>query len=313
MPLRVMIDSGAYSVWSRGLKIDLDQYIKFCKERPQLDIVVSLDVIPPKNTKLTPETKESLCAEGWSNYLKMIRHLPMEKVLPVHHRGDSFKWLEKMLDFGCPYIGLSPRHDGTDKRRRFSYIEECRKVVLDSSGSPLVKTHGFAVSYPEFMCRFPWYSVDSASWVKSAAWGIVLLPPKTNGEWDFTKQYFKLFTTDRANLAHRRDDWNLLTMKEARPGLYQHVMSWLNEIGVEEGELGNEEVKGVVNDNSSRLMANIGYYIKANSVLPIDHVYLAGSSTGPVATKVPFQLISFAEGAKTVDRVLQNLGVCECL
>lgn len=117
-----MIDSGAFSVWNSGGKIDLDSYIKYCKERPNLSVIVGLDVIPPKGAKLTDELKDKVATEGWNNYLKMIRHLPMEKVVAVFHRGDSYKWLEKMLDFGCPYIGLSPRHDGTGSDRRDKFL-----------------------------------------------------------------------------------------------------------------------------------------------------------------------------------------------
>jgi len=132
MPIKLMLDSGAFSVWSSGKKIDLDEYTKFCKEHSNFTTVVNLDVIPPKGLRLSKELKEACCQEGWDNYMSMLRHIPLEQLVPVFHRGEDFKWLEKYLDFGSPYIGLSPRFDGTSWRRRQAFLQECKKYILRS-------------------------------------------------------------------------------------------------------------------------------------------------------------------------------------
>ena len=328
-----MIDSGAFSVWNKGLTIDLDEYIRYCRKRPELSVIVGLDVIPPKGVRLTEEVKDEVAARGWANYLKMIRVIDMEKVVPVYHRGDNVKWLETFLDFGCPYIGLSPRFDGTDHQRRYKFLSDCRKVLLDSDGKCPVKTHGFAVTNHHMMLQFPWYSVDSATWTQVAAWGGIMVPRLINGEWDFTKKPLRVFCSVVA-MKRQQAEHHLLAMKEQRPRMYQEVIRWLDENGVGLGEqkivpadgrkpkkivekwadraktqILQVVVPGVCNSDQVRRWLNAIYYHRCNDVLPIENLYLAGN--GPccqVEDQIRYRLRSFAEGQLTTDWVYAKIG-----
>jgi len=58
-PNLFMLDSGAYSVWSQGEELDIDDYIRFCLMYPEVDYYVSLDVIlgvKGDPSSKTPET-----------------------------------------------------------------------------------------------------------------------------------------------------------------------------------------------------------------------------------------------------------------
>ena len=180
----LLLDSGAYSVWNVGGVVDLDRYIQFCKDHPGVSYYVSLDVIIGKKgddrTKRA-DAVEASCQESWSNYQKMISVLPIEKVIPVFHRGENFKWLEKYLKFGCPYIGFGQIGTGGGEGQGH-YLDQIRKFVCGADGRPVVKTHGFAVTAYELMLSFPWHSVDSASWIRAGSYCDVYFPAVKDGE-----------------------------------------------------------------------------------------------------------------------------------
>lgn len=328
-----MVDSGAFSVWSRNSTIDIDEYIRYCKARPDMNLYVGLDVIPPKGSKLTDELKNEVAKKGFDNYLYMIRKLPMEKVMPVFHRGDNTKWLEHMIDFGCPYIGISPRFDGARQERRFRFLSDCKKVLLDSQGKCIVKTHGFAVTNHAMMLQFPFYSVDSATWTQIAAWGGILVPHYISGKWDFTKKPFRVFCSIVGN--KRQDsEHHLLAMQEQRPQFFDVVKRWLDfcSIGLGEGVVedanGRKPVNvierwadraktqihkvsepGVCNSDQVRRWINAMYFHRCNEALKIEHIYLAGN--GPcmqVEEQIKYRLRSFVDGRKTTDWIYPFIG-----
>lgn len=343
MPEKLMIDSGAFSVWNKGLTIDLDEYLRYCKAHPSVSVFVNLDVIPPKGLKLTNEVKEETCKRGWDNFMKMIRVLPMEKVVPVFHRGEDIKWLEKYIDFGCPYVGISPRFDFASKlhtQRRIKYLDDCRKVVVGSDGKPIVKTHGFAVTNHLMMMAFPWYSVDSATWTQQAAWGSILVPHRTNGKWDFTRAPLRVFTSINEGSISRPDDpskdnrLHLLLMEKKMPSAYQVVIDWLEENGMRLGKhkiveangrkpkkivekwydkaktkIVTVEEPGVVNSDQARRWINVVFYHRCNEVLDVENLYLAGN--GPcvqVEKQIRYRLRSFAEGGNVTSWIANEVG-----
>ena len=167
----LLIDSGAFSAWNSGASIDLTEYAEWCLGHLEdVDVFVNLDVIPgrPGHHPSSVEVEES-AKRGWKNYHFMVRRgIPPEKLIHVFHQGESWKWLEMMLDL--PYIGLSPANDRST-RDKCLWLERCMEVVTDKEGMPLNKWHGFAVTSPDLMSRFPWYSVDSATWGMAAVWG----------------------------------------------------------------------------------------------------------------------------------------------
>ena len=336
MPLKLMIDSGAFSVWKSGKTIDLDAYIKYCKSRPDLSVVVGLDVIPPRGAKLTDSLKDKVASEGWNNYLKMIREIPMEKVVPVFHRGDHIKWLEVMLDFGCPYIGLSPRFDGTSMDRRFRFLNEAKKLIYDSSGNPITKVHGFAVTNHKMMTDFKWYSVDSATWVQTAGWGGILVPPFENGQWNFRKQPYRVLCSV---VASKRQDasYHVLAMREQRPRLFAIVSKWLSDNGIGLGKhtvvpangrkpknvierwedraktkILQIEERGVTNCDRARKWINGVYFHRVNESLDIQNIYLAGSGTTPaIENQMRCRLRSFVDELTTTDWLYRRIGQWE--
>jgi hypothetical protein len=52
------------------------------------------------------------------------------------------------------------------------------KHLVDGAGRPKVKVHGFGLTTMALVERYPWYSVDSSSWVQVARTGGMMLYPE---------------------------------------------------------------------------------------------------------------------------------------
>ena len=296
----LMLDSGAFAVWTRGMDVDLEAYIRFCQEYPDVSYYVNLDVIPGKPNdimSMTDKNIESACQQGWENYQYMLDTLPLEKVIPVFHQGDDPRWLVKMVEFGAPYVGISPANDRTTSQRS-KWLTGIKKHVTDSKGKALVKMHGFAVTSHRLMSSFPWYSVDSATWTRCGGLGKILVPRKTAGLWDYTKQPWMINVSDKSPSRGKRNEH----LFSCSPLLRKHIEEFMEENGVglgkwvikeakegEKLERGFERwldkskkqiirvlVKGVATDDQRRKWLNMRYYQKAAEALPLTHIFLAG-------------------------------------
>lgn len=173
----LIIDSGAFTVWRKGREIDIQEYINFLHQVKSLckaDIkVVNLDVIPGKfgETKKIYKDKlkiEEAAKKGYENLIIMLEN----GIEPIHvfHQGESFKWLDKMVE-KVSYIGISPANDV------YTYIN--KKKWLDDVFDYLEKhqikvdTHGFGVWSPNILLEYPWTSCDSLTWLMLGVYGNV--------------------------------------------------------------------------------------------------------------------------------------------
>jgi hypothetical protein len=95
--------------------------------------------------------------------------------MPVHHARDSDDWLARYLDEGYEYIflgGMVPETTGY----LYDWLDHIwDKYLALPDGTARVKIHGFGLTTFELMERYPWYSVDSTSWLMIAMFGNVLI------------------------------------------------------------------------------------------------------------------------------------------
>ncbi len=195
----VFLDSGAYSAFTQGAVINLDDYIAYIKKNRQyLGAYACLDVLPGKDgvREFGQNASEYSAARSHENQVRM-KAAGLAPV-PVFHRGENFKWLEKMIDQGEPYIGLSP-YLKSNRSEVVDWLDDCFTILTDTKGRPLVKTHGFAVTSPDICRRYPWFSVDSTTWAIYAGFGLMYAPIYVNGTPDFTRNPVKYHLTHRAN------------------------------------------------------------------------------------------------------------------
>lgn len=168
-PSKIILDSGAFSVWSNGGTVNLEEYAQFCVGFKQgLDScvelnVVNLDVLPGKWGFVPTKQEIADSAEkGWNNML-YLESLGL-KVIHVFHQHEDFEILNK-LKAHSDYIGISPAND-VSMAEKLNWLN---KVFLNIKGT--VKTHGFAVTSHKQLYNYPFYSVDSSSWVTPARFG----------------------------------------------------------------------------------------------------------------------------------------------
>lgn len=194
---RFFLDSGAFSAWSRGTVIDLDEYCAFIRNNIELiEVYASLDVIPGEPGKAATEKDRDAAAEqSWSNYL----YMKAEGLdpLPVYHYGEHPRHLERMLDYGCPYIGIGGLV-GIPGGLRRQWLDRVFDRITDAEGKAIVKTHGFGMTSIPLIFRYPWYSVDSTTWIKITANGAVYLPAVIDGEFVFDRVPMTVTVSDRS-------------------------------------------------------------------------------------------------------------------
>lgn len=167
----LILDSGAFSAWSKGAFINKEKYLR-CAEnirdnfRFRSFYAVNLDVIPgKKGTKITRQQSEESMLAGWENY-KWFKARGLDTI-HVYHQGEDENFLLNTIIKECGYIGVSPSNDSSSPQKMM-WCERTFHLLPEH-----IKTHGFAVTSPSLIKRFPWYSVDSASWCISAGMGRV--------------------------------------------------------------------------------------------------------------------------------------------
>lgn len=182
---KLVVDSGAYSAWSRGLDFDLDEYINFLNSNNVIETVfwcAEADVIPGSfGVDPTKEEIENAPNKSWENYLYMIKHVNIpKKIVPIFHQGEDFKFLKQILEYkfedgdNIPYIGISPRND-VHVNEKIKWYEKVWKFIRESS-NPNVLTHNFGMTSIPLMEQYPSCSSDSTSWIRSASFGNILIP-----------------------------------------------------------------------------------------------------------------------------------------
>lgn len=181
-PCKLVVDSSAYSAWTQGLEIDIDEYIQFINNIS--DVVywfAELDKIPGKfREEHTSEELAEAPEISWKNYLYMIKRVNCpKKILPIFHMGEDFKYLRQMLEYRfedgehIEYIGISP-DNGVHVAEKVKWYQQVWKIIHESS-NPNVLTHNFGMTTLSIMEQFPSMSSDSTSWLRYASFGNILL------------------------------------------------------------------------------------------------------------------------------------------
>lgn len=180
----LLLDSGAFSAWKKGKRIDLRAYIKFVQANlPLLYAYVNLDVIPGRlgRPAVLGEIEEA-AAESYRNY-KTMRKAGLAPI-PVFHLGEREDWLRRILDSGAEWIGLGGSVGKPDEAR-YRFFSRSFELISAMKSPPRV--HGFGSTSIITMIKFPWYSVDSTSWVMASAMGSILVPAAGGEGFDFSK------------------------------------------------------------------------------------------------------------------------------
>ncbi len=166
--INLMLDSGAFSAWTQGKSIDLNVYCNYIERNQNwIGEYVALDVINPKDTAEAAKA-------SFENLITMRKR--GLRPIPVFHVGESFDWLNRMLDLGCDYIGLSAT-SLTARGNIDPWYRDAWSRLIEQDGLPVIKAHAFGEARMAPLSLFPWKSADSTSWIhESQISGKLMLP-----------------------------------------------------------------------------------------------------------------------------------------
>lgn len=165
---RVFLDSGAFSAFTKGAEIDIEGYANYIQKNQ--DIIEAASVLDSiGDPALTLENQHRLEDLG-------------AEVLPCFHYGDDIEYLERYLEAGYPFItlgGMVPISTGPlEKWLDWLWGD----FLTDDQGMPKVKVHGFGLTILRLMLKYPWYSVDSTSYVMTSRYGSIYWPTENRPE-----------------------------------------------------------------------------------------------------------------------------------
>lgn len=168
---KVFLDSGAFSAWTLGATLSVADYCEY--------ILANSDIIRVEDGVLMASV-----LDGIGDPLQTYRNqLEMEargvRPLPCFHFGEDERYLDYYIaNYEYITIGGMVGHLAPQLR---IWLDRVWPRMLDGSGNPRLKVHAFGVTQVNLMQEYPWYSVDSSSWVQAAAFGNLILP--NHGLW----------------------------------------------------------------------------------------------------------------------------------
>lgn len=167
----MMLDSGAFTAWSKGKKVELQDLIATYQDVMKLIPshvqvwLINLDVIPGSPGVTAGDEEIAQAIKTSDENFKVLTREFGNIVLPVFHQNESESRMFEVADM-ADYICVSPRNDLPEKSR----LEWSNYVHRKLPGK---KTHGLAATGENMLRQVPWYSVDSASWLYAAVMGKV--------------------------------------------------------------------------------------------------------------------------------------------
>jgi len=175
--VKIFLDSGAFSAFTLGTEVDMGHYCDFILANDDIiardqgtKMIAPLDVIGGPGGEFYAKTKTAELS--WKNMEEMERR--GTEPLPCFHYNEPWEYLDYYAS-KYNYIALGGLVRG-DLYSLESWFQQVFERVCDSDGRPKVRFHAFSLTALELMMNYPWYSVDSSTWVQWAANGLVLLP-----------------------------------------------------------------------------------------------------------------------------------------
>jgi len=261
------LDSGAFSADTSGTPIVLANYIEYVKENEHLlDIYPVLDVLG--DVKATWENQRLMEEAGLAP-------------CPVFHADEDFSYLHRCLEYD--YFCLGGLAGGVSGAVRQAFLNKCFEIICDTPDRmPKCKVHGFGLASPSLMTAYPFYSVDTSSWVAYSQYGTILIPRIDRGNiFRYDMPPVKIFVTERSPKKNEEGMHmqNLSKAERKKAEDYIHSLGFVlgsstvfavsadyelqdNEVFINKQKSAVEraDVSGISNNNTLRYAYNLAYY-----------------------------------------------------
>lgn len=164
---KIFLDSGAFSAYTLGVEIPIAQYCDYIKR--------NLDIIRVDDGIVMASVMDGIGDPQltYENQLEMERQ--GVRPLPCFHAGEDERYLEWYVQ-NYDYITLGGMVGASPKQLMIWLDRMWDRYLVDGSGNPRIKVHGFGITSIQIMERYPWWSCDSSSWIQSAAFGSIITP-----------------------------------------------------------------------------------------------------------------------------------------
>jgi hypothetical protein len=219
----IIIDSGAFSAYTKGFTIKIEDYVEFIEWvqglYPKVDFeVVNLDVIGDSYA-------------SYKNWIRM-RELGVE-AMPVFHPwynrakqglGDKkflSRYLKKTDRIAIGGIALMSR-----VQRDTALHTLWEQYLTDDRGMPKYRVHGMGVASLDVIRMFPWFSVDSTSAIHIGGTGYILTPHFP--EWDFSKM-FEVYVSTKERDVPSSEKFRYGTLSNSDQAEVRRYVEWCGE------------------------------------------------------------------------------------
>lgn len=241
----IFLDSGAYTMFTQGAEINLKDYAEYViKNQDIVHKASNLDAIGAGKEQITYNNQKELESYGI-------------EVGPVHHARDADEWLKRYLNEGYDYIFLGGMVPESTPYLLNWLNHVWHNYLTNSDGTPRIKVHGFGLTSLELIYRYPWFSVDSTSWLMCSRFGGIYMDfPQPDGT---VKDYKVKFSV---NSPSRRDinAWHFdsLSAPDKRT-----VLNRLEQL----------EAERIKNPSLEDELAEIQGYKQGYNVMALSHMY----------------------------------------
>ena len=148
-----LLDSGGYTARVKGVEIGVETFAAYCNQHGA-KLAFNLD---------TNDIDETL-----RNQKFLETHAPKTYFIPIYHLSDYCERRELLHDFlRYPFIAVGGVAGvGGNKQIKEAFYKYVFRHTRDR-----VKVHGLGITDGKSLERYPWYSVDSSSWLSFARYG----------------------------------------------------------------------------------------------------------------------------------------------
>ncbi|MFA5398019.1 MAG: hypothetical protein WC346_18550 [Methanogenium sp.] len=230
---KLFLDSGAYSAYTNKTQVNINDYMEFIKEHEdEIEVYANLDDIG--SAEKTWENQRIMESEGFHP-------------IPVYHLSDAEDpYLRMAMEYDYFAVGGLASAKGRALKPFIANI--FRQVCIEKNDYyPTHKVHGFGIATPEIITMFPWYSIDSTSWVMYGRYGIILTPSIKYGEITYKDPPYAVPISYRSK-AMGQERKHLVNYKKTD-------LAWVKKYIQEKGfDIGETEIKVV--DSKYKLKDN---------------------------------------------------------
>jgi hypothetical protein len=151
---KVILDNGAFSMWTKGISVNWDDYYKFIEKYNNREFYFIPDVIDGSE-----EENDALLKDN-----------PFKDGVPIWHIAESFERLERLAsDYDFIAFGSSGEYSELGTEKWHDRMNRAMHIICDKDGKPKVKVHMLRCLNPKIFTKYPFYSGDSTNLARNHA------------------------------------------------------------------------------------------------------------------------------------------------